>query len=418
MNSHPDNKLSVRLFGHEIGVIDQTQKAKLHFTYRESAPFALSQSLPLKEKSFEHNRCYPYFAGLAPEGDKSLPLLSRILGVNQNDCFNLLKIMGMDCSGAVSFHSLDAPVEATQSTPLKGEVILDKDLEKKIASLPQSPLFFNTEHVQVALAGTQYKAAICLIEGKVAIPEKGCFSTHIFKPGIGACESTIINEYFCMRLAARMNIHVAKVSLHKAVKTNFLLIERFDREISGHKIKHFHQEDFCQALGILPTCKYQQEGGPSFKACFGLIQKGNLPARDRNHLMKLIIFNYLIGNYHAHGKDFAIKYLTPKQFELAPFYDLQCSAVEGSFTQMAMKIGGIYEHHEMKALQWQKLCQKRGYAFLAFKAMMQQQMDTILGVAKEEKLLLKESGFDCDIADRVIHEIQRNIKLAENGLSS
>ncbi len=276
--------------------------------------------------------------------------------------------------------------------------------------MPQAPLFFNTEHVQVALSGTQYKAAICLIDGKVAIPEKGCFSTHIFKPGIGMCDAQILNEYFCMRLAWRLQIHVATVSLHKAVKTNFLLVKRFDREIQGHKVKHIHQEDFCQALGILPSAKYQQDGGPGFKSCFGLIQKANIPALDRIHFMKLIIFNYLIGNYHAHGKDLAILYLSAKQFQLAPFYDLQCSAISDTPSKMAMKIGGVYAHDEVKALHWQKLCHKRGFSFPAFKVMMQQQIDTILDVAKEERLLLKESGFDTDVADKIIKVIQKNCR--------
>ncbi|MGD9592230.1 MAG: HipA domain-containing protein [Candidatus Berkiella sp.] len=411
MSSSQENKLSVRLFGEEIGVLEQTQKARLHFTYRYGAQPLLSQSLPVKEKSFDHSRCFPYFAGLTPEGGRALPLLSRMLGVNQNDCFNLLKVMGMDCIGAVSFHELGAPIEETKTTPLKGEVLTQKDLEKKMQAMLNSPVFFNSEHVQVVLPGTHFKAAVCLIEGKVALPVQGHFSTHIFKPGIGIGQATILNEYFCMRIAKKLQLFVATVSLHKAINTNFLLVNRFDREVHGHKVTHIHQEDFCQARGILPTCKHQQEGGPSFKACFEIIENSNLPARDRNHLMKLIIFNYLISNYHAHGKDLSIQYLTPNEFQLTPFYDLQCSAVESNFTQMAMKVGGIYEHDEIRLEHWQKFCQHRGFGFLAFKSMMRQQIETILDIANEERKILFDSGFDCEVADKITKVIQKNCKL-------
>ncbi len=410
MHIHQENKLSVRLFGAQVGVLTHTPKAKLQFVYDKGAHSALSQSLPLKDKTFEHRRCFAYFAGLIPEGDKSLPLLSRILGVNQNDCFNLLKIMGMDCPGAVSFHPLDERIRDTTFTPLRGEILDAHALENQLQTLPQAPLFFNKEKVHVTLAGTMNKAAICLIEDKIAIPDKGCFSTHILKPAIGIDEAALINEYFCMRLGARLGINIAKVTIQRAHKTAYLLVERFDREIQGSKILHFHQEDFCQALGVMPYAKYPQDGGPQFKTCFQLLQKTNIPAISRNKIMSLIAFNYLISNYSAHAKEFAIKYITPKQFELAPFYDLQCSVLLSNRSHMAMKIGGTYHQDEVNESQWQQFCALRGYSYPAFKLIMQAQKDKIIDLAKEEKISLKEAGFDTDMVDKIIGVIQKNIK--------
>ena len=42
-----------------------------------------------------------------------------------------------------------------------------------------------------------------------------------------------------------------------------IVIERYDRQHKGNDIIRVHQEDICQALGIMPTKKYQNEGGPS-----------------------------------------------------------------------------------------------------------------------------------------------------------
>ncbi|MBN1174952.1 MAG: HipA domain-containing protein, partial [Micromonosporaceae bacterium] len=44
----------------------------------------------------------------------------------------------------------------------------------------------------------------------------------------------------------------------------FIVVERSDR-LGGPdgKVIRVHQEDLCQALGIPPTRKYQNEGGPT-----------------------------------------------------------------------------------------------------------------------------------------------------------
>jgi len=42
-----------------------------------------------------------------------------------------------------------------------------------------------------------------------------------------------------------------------------VVVERYDRQVSGNDIIRVHQEDICQAMGIPPTKKYQNEGGPT-----------------------------------------------------------------------------------------------------------------------------------------------------------
>ena len=67
-----------------------------------------------------------------------------------------------------------------------------------------------------------------------------------------------------------------------------------------------HQEDICQALGILPYVKYERAGGPTIAACLELLQKhARTPARDQHIFLPRIVFNFLIGNADAHGKNFA-----------------------------------------------------------------------------------------------------------------
>jgi len=68
-----------------------------------------------------------------------------------------------------------------------------------------------------------------------------------------------------------MGLAVAPVEVGNIEGINYLLVERYDRrwesagEPGAQKFKRMHQEDFYQALGIVPERKYQNEGGPSLK---------------------------------------------------------------------------------------------------------------------------------------------------------
>lgn len=43
----------------------------------------------------------------------------------------------------------------------------------------------------------------------------------------------------------------------------------------------WYQEDFCQALGVSYSAKYQTDGGPSFFDCYSLLQQtSNKPIQD------------------------------------------------------------------------------------------------------------------------------------------
>ncbi|MDR3566639.1 MAG: HipA domain-containing protein [Syntrophobacteraceae bacterium] len=134
------------------------------------------------------------------------------------------------------------------------------------------------------------------------------------------------------------------------------LVERYDRKTALRALppsdwpytKRLHQEDFCQAPGIVPELKYQNEGGPSLKQCFDLLREASdVPVVDILALLKAVISNFLIGNHDAHGKNFSLLYsgetVLGRVTRLAPFYDLVSTVYYFELTKkMAMKIGGEY----------------------------------------------------------------------------
>jgi serine/threonine-protein kinase HipA len=206
------------------------------------------------------------------------------------------------------------------------------------------------EGVRLSLAGAQEKLAIHRSPQGISIPLGGAPSTHILKPAIERFGGLIHNEAFCMNLARLIGLSVAPVEVGNIEGIDYLLVERYDRrweadgEPIGQRLKRIHQEDFCQALGIVPERKYQNEGGPSLKESFVLLREcSSSPVLDLNALLDAVIFNALIGNHDAHGKNFSMIYSGGKT-RMAPLYDLLCTTLYTELsTKMAMKVGGEYD---------------------------------------------------------------------------
>jgi serine/threonine-protein kinase HipA len=153
---------------------------------------------------------------------------------------------------------------------------------------------------------------------------------------------TVINEAFCMNLANRSGLPVPDA---EAVEINGKLVyrvARYDRYLmTDGTLKRLHQEDFCQAIGVSPELKYENEGGPGFKDCFKLVAKwSDEPALDSLLLLRWSLYNFLIGNADAHAKNLSFLY-TDGKIRLAPFYDLLATAVYVRLNnKFAMNIGG------------------------------------------------------------------------------
>jgi serine/threonine-protein kinase HipA len=109
--------------------------------------------------------------------------------------------------------------------------------------------------------------------------------------------------------------------------------------------------------------KYQQEGGPSVGEAIQLIdEKSAVPARDRQQLWLGLVFNVLIGNCDAHGKNYSLLYDSPAP-SLAPFYDLLSTAVHEELTsRLAMSIDGAAHLEEVDKLAWSRLAEEVGFA--------------------------------------------------------
>jgi serine/threonine-protein kinase HipA len=367
--------LDVYLYNNLIGHLIQDEHGQTLFEYasdwlKNTNSIPLSMSLPLKKGRFGEKHCKPFFAGVLPENAKR-NLIARNLGISPNNDFSMLEQIGGECAGAVTFVSAGAKLSPHTNNyrPLS-----PSELEQILIELPKRPLMAGENGVRLSLAGAQDKIPLYKKENDLFLPLDNAPSSHIIKPGINEYRGIIFNEAFCMKLAARIGLNVAHVATEKAGSIDYLLIERYDRmaKLVADKpvLNRIHQEDFCQALGIVSERKYQAEGGPSIKDCFDLLRRvSSVPVLDLGHLLDAVIFNFLIGNHDAHGKNFSLLYRlseaesSPGKIQLAPLYDLICTAVYSNLSKkMAMKIGKSFEIDEVDPYQFEKLADEIGFS--------------------------------------------------------
>lgn len=114
-----------------------------------------------------------------------------------------------------------------------------------------------------------------------------------------------------MRVAAAAGNEVAVTELLEVNGIRCLYSERFDRSVDTEgTIVRLHQEDMCQALGLLPTQKFEAEDGPSVASVIALLRRQPTPriALDVNAFVRAVLTSFLLGNSDAHGKNFSLLY--------------------------------------------------------------------------------------------------------------
>lgn len=261
-----------------------------------------------------------YFDNLLPE-EGQRQLVARAANSAVEDAFALLAYFGAESAGSITLLPADeAPPEGgVQPLP-------DAELSRRIRQMPQIPLAERSAK-KMSLAGAQHKVAVIYRDGRILEPTGSTPSTHILKPDHPgeAWPHSVINEWFVMNLAARMGLSVPPV--HRLyVPEPVYLIERFDRYPSQAGWARRHCIDACQLLGLAREFKYS---AGSLARLADISARCLPPAKARLSLFQWLVFNVLVGNEDAHLKN--LSFLPgATSLQLAPFYDLLCTAVYGT----------------------------------------------------------------------------------------
>jgi serine/threonine-protein kinase HipA len=355
-------RLIVYLNGERVGALDEDDSGLLEFRYApewtgRSDAVPLSRSLPLQSEPFRGKHARPFFAGILPDAGPRQQI-AAILGISERNDFAMLERIGGECAGAVSLLPEDAPAPTVGEARVRE--LSERELEDIVAELPRRPLMAGREGLRLSLAGSQSKLPVLVRDAHIALPLGNTPSTHIIKPEPERFPGLVTTEVLCMTLARAVGLNVPPVSIRPVGDKPCIVVQRYDRTIGADgSVTRVHQEDFCQALGFPPERKYQQEGGPLLRDCIGLLREwSTVAALDIRDFLDGLIFNVLIGNADAHGKNYSILYRRTER-RLAPLYDLVCTLAWPELSKTpAMKIGKSDSIETITPAHWRKTAQE------------------------------------------------------------
>ena len=325
-----------------VGCLQRNSFGQIDFRYDPGwlagGGFAISQTLPLSAEEFtaEEGVAHRFFANLLPEG-AFREHIARDLKISDTD-FNLLRAIGGECAGALSF----LPPERQPSPEQNYHPVTDEELAALVFQRGQMYFWARQRKSRFSLAGAQDKFPVLVREGKYLLPQGESPSSHILKFEIAEYRNVPAYETFTMLLARAVGLPVVNIQLQSINKARYTIMERYDRFRSDDgEMLRAHQEDFCQALGYGHEKKYQEDGGPSFVQCFQMLRDvSSDPATDLSHLLRWQIFNVLAGNSDGHAKNLSLLYKGNGEVRLAPFYDLVCTrAIERIDHHLALSVG-------------------------------------------------------------------------------
>lgn len=401
--------LQVYLHDRLVGCLWLGEGRRIAFQYDEGwladeHAIPLSLALPLRAEAYEDDSARPFFANLLPEAELRR-VIARRLGLSEGNDFGLLEAIGGECAGAVSL----LPEGGALGKGGEYRTLSDEELNALIRDLPRRPLLAGENEFRLSLAGVQNKLPVYYDREteRVCLPKGNAPSLQILKPPIERLAHTVENETFCMQLAARLGLPVpAATILNREVP--LYLVDRYDRVSSAAAIERLHQEDFCQALGIPPDMKYEKEGGPTLQACFALLRQRSIqPVADAKALLAWVVFNYLIGNADAHGKNVSLL-LGEQGPQLAPFYDLMCTAVYLELTdKLAMRIGGEERPAWVIDRRWKQFASEVGIGYKVVKNTLQAMSEKIVPESQALQKAFAAQYGACDIVDRILTVIEQ-----------
>lgn len=309
----------------------------------------ISLSLPFSTGVFDDPATRAFFDNLLPENDQLQQVMDRER-IARDDIVGLLRHLGGDCSGAISCLPQDAPPikipgnAATDYVEISNENLAD--IMRRLADrLPLPDEVLDPSPV----AGIQRKIALTEIapdrfghpKDKLRVP-----TTHILKVPERGREREVRQEALAARLAAITVGHAVALPAEMTRGREVgLLIKRYDRHVTANGlISRIHQEDFCQALSLPASLKYERKATNerrfSATAVAHLLGQTNTPALNRLIFLRTTIFNLAIGNTDNHAKNHALIYDQGKTPRLAPLYDMLPIRLSNRYThELAFKIG-------------------------------------------------------------------------------
>jgi serine/threonine-protein kinase HipA len=360
-------ELTLLLGGIEAGRLLQDRHGRVRFIYADSwrespAAYPLSLSMPLQAAEHGPARVDAWLWGLLPDNASILQRWATRFQVSARNAFALISEVGEDCAGAVQLVRPER-IDAMRGDA-KGRVewLTEGGVAERLRALRTDPAAWRgpTDVGQFSLAGAQPKTALLYDRGRWGVPSGRIPTTHILKPPTGMFAGFPENEHLCLELARALGLPAAQSRVMHFGAETVIVVERYDRIRTTAGWARIHQEDLCQAAGIPPAKKYQNDGGPGARAIVELLRShSTASAEDTNTFVMALGLNWLIAATDGHAKNYSLLIAPEGRVRLAPVYDvasvLPYSQFDMNRVKLAMKIGDKYRLRDIGRREWSKL---------------------------------------------------------------
>ena len=353
----------------------------------------LSLSLPFVPGNEPHRGdvVAAWFDNLLPESTAIRQRLRQRFGTASTSAFDLLAAIGRDCVGAVQLTPSGTPPPDPHR--IDADPITNDEVATRLRGVTAARPLGIDEHpdeFRISIGGAQEKTALLRLRVRWHVPSGSTPTTHILKLPLGLVghmradlRDSVENEWLCMHLLGELGLPVPRTEIGRfsdeVGEEKALVVERFDRKFattSGSRrqwITRLPQEDFCQALGVPATRKYEVDGGPGIPAGFALLAAGDQPTEDSVIFAKAQLAFWLLAAPDGHAKNFSI-FLRRDGYVLTPLYDvISAWPIIGhgankwaqQKVKLAMALRGNRPHRELNRIayrHWQRLASQTGAA--------------------------------------------------------
>lgn len=361
-------RLIALLDGHKIGHVLQDRNGQFVFVYmdewreRQDA-YPLSLSMPLTAAQHSHDPINAYLWGLLPDNSRTLDHYGRLFGVSPRNPAALLAHIGADCAGAVQFappdtiDSLLTAIATPQVEWLTEDQVASELRTVRAHGIPGTDA---ATVGQFSLAGAQPKIALLEEDGRWGRPMGRTPTNTILKPPSPEFHGFAENEHFCLELANALGLAAVRSRVRRFHDEIAIVVSRFDRDKLGDVYRRIHQEDVCQALGVMPTRKYENDGGPGAQEIIRLLRdSSHKPLDDVERFVSALALNWIIAGTDGHAKNYALLHAAGGATRLAPFYDiasyLPYAEAPLHRVKLAMKVGSQYLVRKIDRSHWEGL---------------------------------------------------------------
>jgi len=323
------------------GVMQRQPDGRLQFNYgrsylaRAAAISIYDPELPLREGEIPLNDSMQLpscIRDASPDAWGRRVIINRMTGLKGTDAaaVELDELTYLLESGSDRIGALDFQASATAYAPRQRQGATLSELmqsaERVEKGVPLSPELDLALQHGTSLGGARPKALI--EDGDKKFIAKFSAANDLY--------NVVKAEFIAMRLAARVGLNVAPVTLAHALGKDVLMVGRFDRRFTNHG---WQRRGMVSALTILELDENEARYASYEDLATEIRHRFADPKETLEEMFGRVVFNVLCGNTDDHARNHAA-FWDGKTLSLTPAYDICPQSRTGGEASQAMLITG------------------------------------------------------------------------------